>query len=108
MTLAAYYHCYHTSGASAHEYLGNAVRISFLASVEQEIYQAFKFFTVFFTTSGFEPSYWLTGEWYTCSDPTILQPCRIQGKSLKRFSLTPCGYEMVADKMVWGVILRPH
>jgi len=45
--LAAYYHCFNTSGVSAHEYSGVAVRISFLASVEQEIYHAFKFFTIF-------------------------------------------------------------
>jgi len=45
--LAAYYHCYDTGGVSAHEYSGVAVRISFLASVEQEIYYAFKFFTVY-------------------------------------------------------------
>jgi len=45
--LAAYYHCYNSSGVSTHEYLGVAVRISFIASVEQEIYHAFKFLTVF-------------------------------------------------------------
>jgi len=47
--LAAYYqNCYNTSGVSAHEYSRGAVRISFLASVEHEIYHAFKFFTVQF------------------------------------------------------------
>jgi len=45
--LAAYDSCYNISGVSAHEYLGLAVRISFLASVEHDIYYAFKFFTVF-------------------------------------------------------------
>jgi len=63
--LAAYYHCYNTSGVSAHKDSGLAVRISFLASVEQEIYHAFKcssFHCFLFTTSGFEPPYWLTGE----------------------------------------------
>jgi len=60
--LAAYYH-YCNSGVSAHEYSGVAVRISFLASVQQEIYHAFEFLTVLFTTSGFETPYWLTGEW---------------------------------------------
>jgi len=55
---------YNTSGVSAHEYSGVAVRISFLASVEPEIYHAFKFFSlVLFTTSGFELPCWLTGEW---------------------------------------------
>jgi len=58
--IAAYYNCYNTSGVPAHDYSGVAVRISFLASIEQEIYYEFKFFTVLFTTSGFEPPYLLT------------------------------------------------
>jgi len=45
--LAAYHHYYSTSGVSARDYLGVAVWISFLASVEQEIYHEFKFFTAF-------------------------------------------------------------
>jgi len=45
--LAAYFHCYNTSGVSAHEYSGVAVRNSILASVEQKINHAFKFVTVF-------------------------------------------------------------
>jgi len=45
--LAAYYHCYDTSGVFAHKYSGVTVRISFLACVEQEIYHAFKLLTVF-------------------------------------------------------------
>jgi len=45
--LAAYYHCYNTSGVSAHEYSGVAVGILFLASVEQEIYHTFQFVTIF-------------------------------------------------------------
>jgi len=44
--LAAYYHCYDTSGVSQHVHLGVAVKISFLASVEQEINHAFEFFTL--------------------------------------------------------------
>jgi len=60
--LAAYYHCYNTSGVTAYEYSGIVVRISFLANVEQKIYHAFAFSLFLFTTSGVEP-YWLTGDW---------------------------------------------
>jgi len=42
----SYYHCYNTSGVSAHEYSGEVVRIS-LARVEQEIHHACKLFTLF-------------------------------------------------------------
>jgi len=45
--LAAHYHCYNTCRVSAREFSGVAVRILFLAGVEQEIYYAFKFFTLF-------------------------------------------------------------
>jgi len=47
----------------AYKYFGVAVRVSFLASVEQEIYHAFKFITVFIYNFRFESPYWLTGEW---------------------------------------------
>jgi len=43
--VAAYYHCYDTRGVSAHKYSDVAVRILFLASVEQEIYHALMFFS---------------------------------------------------------------
>jgi len=64
--LAAYYHCYNTSGVSAHEFSGVAVKISFLASVEQEIgeiscIQVFHCFYLQLLVS--EPPYLLTGEW---------------------------------------------
>jgi len=41
-----------TSGVSTHEYF--AVIISFQASVKQEIYHAFKFFTIFIYNFRFE------------------------------------------------------
>jgi len=49
-----------------------------------------------FTTSGFEPPYWLTGEWYHLVALPYL------GKVTKALPSTPSGYEMAAERMFWG------
>jgi len=67
--LAAYYHCYDTSGVSAHEYFGVELRTSFLASVEQEIYCAFKSFTVFIY------NFWFWAAILAIPPPDLLKTC---------------------------------
>jgi len=101
--LAAYYNCCNTSGGvSAHEYSGVAVRISFLASVEQEIYYAFKFLTVFIYNFRFWTA--ILANWWVVNFlwPYHLVAVPYLGKVSKAFPLTSSGYEIAAERMAWG------
>jgi len=92
---------------SAHDYLGVAVWISFLASVEQEIYHEFKFFTVFIYNFRFWAA--ILANWWVANLfwPYHLVALPYLGKVTKAFLLTPSGYEMAAERMAWGVIYPP-
>jgi len=78
---------------------GVAVRISFLASVEQEIYHAFKFVTVFIYNFRFWAtilaSRWVVNLFW----PYNLVALPYLGEVAKAFPLNPSGYEMAAERM---------
>jgi len=105
--LAAQYHCNNTNGVSAHDYSWVIVWISFLASVEQEIYYAFKFFAVFIYNCRFWAA--LLGNWWVVNLfwPYHLVALPYLGKVTKAFPITPSGYEMAPKRMAWGVSLPP-
>jgi len=83
---------------------GVAVRISFLASAEQEIYHAFKFFTVFIHNFRFSSA--ILASWWAIN---LFWPYRLvalpySGKVTEAFL---SGYEMVAERMAWGGNFTP-
>jgi len=104
--LAAYYHCYNTSGVSAHEYSGVVVWISFPASVQQELYHAFKLFTALIYNFRFWAA--ILANWWMVN---LFWPYHhalpYLGKVTKAFPLTPRGYEMAAERMAWGNFAPP-
>jgi len=93
---------YDTSGVSAHEYSGVTVNILFIASVEQEIYHAFKVFTVLICNFWFWAAiltiWWVVNLFL----PYHLVALPYLGKVTKAFPLTPSGYEMAPERMAWG------
>jgi len=101
--LAAYYHCYNTSVVSARDYSGAAVRIPFLASVQQEIYiPCVTVFTVFIY------NFWLTAailaNWWVVNLFWLYQLVALPylGKVTEAFPLTRSGYEVAAERMACG------
>jgi len=101
--LAAYCHCYKTSGVFACEYSGVAVRICLLASVEQKIYHAcVHIFHCFFYNFRFWAA--ILANWWVANMfwPYYLVARPYLGKVTKAFPLTPSGYEMAAERMAWG------
>jgi len=80
-------------------YSGVAVRISFLASVEEEIYYAFKFFTVFIYNFRFSAA--ILANWWVVNLfwPYHLVALPYLGEVTKAFPLNPSDYGMAAERM---------